>query len=91
PATGSIVAAPAHYQWTDGDWMAARDAAHRPDAPISIYELHAGSWLRPVGNAQGTLDWRGLAERLIPYVADLGFTHIELLPIMEHPFGGSWG
>ncbi|TKW75057.1 MAG: 1,4-alpha-glucan branching protein GlgB [Staphylococcus hominis] len=91
PATASVVAAPAHYQWTDGDWMAARVAGQRPDAPIAIYELHAGSWLRPEGNAAGTLDWRGLAERLIPYVADLGFTHIELLPIMEHPFGGSWG
>lgn len=91
PATGSIVAAPAHYQWTDGDWMAGRAAAQRADAPVATYELHAGSWLRPEGHATGTLDWRRLAERLIPYVADLGFTHIELLPIMEHPFGGSWG
>ena len=91
PATGSVVASPAHYQWTDGDWMAGRAAAQRADAPIAIYELHAASWLRPEGQTAGTLDWRGLAERLIPYVADLGFTHIELLPIMEHPFGGSWG
>ena len=91
PATASVVAAPPHYNWTDDDWMLARGAAQRPDAPISVYELHAASWLRPEGNAAGTLDWRGLAERLIPYVADLGFTHVELLPIMEHPFGGSWG
>ena len=91
PATASVVAAPALYAWTDGDWMAARAAGQRADAPIAIYEVHAGSWLRPEGNAEGTLDWRGLAERLIPYVADLGFTHVELLPIMEHPFGGSWG
>jgi 1,4-alpha-glucan branching enzyme len=53
--------------------------------------VHAASWLRPQGRSDGVLDWDGLAERLIPYVSDLGFTHVELLPIMEHPFGGSWG
>src|SRR5437588_147074 len=65
--------------------------AQAPDAPISIYEVHAGSWMRPEGEPNGTLDWRGLVQRLIPYVSRLGFTHVELLPIMEHPFGGSWG
>jgi 1,4-alpha-glucan branching enzyme len=91
PATASIVANPPHYRWTDGDWMASRAERQSVSAPISIYEVHAGSWLRPEGNPMGTLDWVGLAERLIPYAARLGFTHIELLPIMEHPFTGSWG
>jgi 1,4-alpha-glucan branching enzyme len=91
PATGSIVAPRADYVWSDGDWMAERALRQRADAPISIYEVHAGSWLRPEGDPMGTLGWRGLADRLIPYVAQMGFTHVELLPIMEHPFAGSWG
>jgi len=91
PATASIVAARANYRWTDGDWMEERMRRHAPDAPISIYELHAGSWMKPEGEGDRTLDWRGLTDALIPYAADMGFTHIELMPIMEHPFGGSWG
>jgi 1,4-alpha-glucan branching enzyme len=88
PATASVVAAPADYVWGDQAWMAGRAARHAPDAALRIYELHAGSWMTPDG---GRLDWDGLAERLIPYVTGLGFSHIELMPIMEHPFGGSWG
>ena len=92
PATGSVVAAPADYRWTDGDWMAERKARQAPDAPVSIYEVHAGSWMKPEGEGgDRTLDWQGLSDKLIPYVADMGFSHVELLPIMEHPFGGSWG
>ena len=91
PATASVVAATPDFHWTDADWLAERTARQGPDAPISIYEVHAASWVRPEGNREGTLDWRGLTERLIPYVADMGFTHVEFLPIMEHPFGGSWG
>jgi 1,4-alpha-glucan branching enzyme len=91
PATASIVAAPYDFDWGDADWMRDRLARQAANAPISIYEVHAGSWLRPEGQPDGTLDWHGLAERLIPYVAQLGFTHIELMPIMEFPFGGSWG
>jgi len=90
PRTGSVVAARPDFAWSDGEWMERRAARHRADAPISIYEVHAGSWLRPHGPGS-ELDWAGLAERLVPYVARLGFTHVELLPIMEHPFGGSWG
>jgi 1,4-alpha-glucan branching enzyme len=90
PATASIVAPLPDFRWTDQDWMAERERRQAPDAPMSIYEVHAASWLRPHG-PDSQLDWRGLAERLIPYVAQLGFTHVELLPIMEHPFGGSWG
>jgi 1,4-alpha-glucan branching enzyme len=89
PATASRVADPAPFPWRDGEWMARRGRAQAPDAPISIYEVHAGSWLRDETGASP--DWDRLADRLIPYVQGMGFTHVELLPIMEHPFGGSWG
>ncbi|MFN3572583.1 MAG: 1,4-alpha-glucan branching protein GlgB [Phenylobacterium sp.] len=91
PATSSIVAPNWDFAWSDDEWMARRAARQAKDAPISVYEVHAASWLRPDGRPEGSLDWDGLAERLVPYVADMGFTHVELLPIMEHPFGGSWG
>ena len=90
PRTGSVVAPAPAFRWTDAEWMEGRGARQRPDAPMSVYEVHAGSWLRPHGTGS-ELDWHGLSERLVPYVAQLGFTHVELLPIMEHPFGGSWG
>ncbi len=83
PATASIVAASGHA-WQDGDWMAGRAARHRVDRPMAIYELHLGSW-------RSGLDYRALAEVLPGYVSDLGFTHVELMPVMAHPFGGSWG
>ncbi|TFW03468.1 1,4-alpha-glucan branching protein GlgB [Oxalobacteraceae bacterium OM1] len=85
PATSSIVAAPEPFAWSDHEWMRCRAAQRAEQAPISIYEVHAGSWRR---DAAG---WRALGDALIPYVKALGFTHIELLPVMEHPFGGSWG
>ncbi|AZG08122.1 1,4-alpha-glucan branching protein GlgB [Pigmentiphaga sp. H8] len=89
PGTASVVADPEPYAWTDEAWMAGRAARHATDAPISIYEVHAGSWLGKEDG--GTWTWHELADRLIPYVAGMGFTHLELLPIMEYPFGGSWG
>jgi 1,4-alpha-glucan branching enzyme len=89
PATASVVPVCWSYEWTDADWMGRRADAQSPSSPLSIYETHVGSWLRPEHGE--TIDWRGLASKLIPYVSALGFTHIELLPIMEHPFGGSWG
>jgi 1,4-alpha-glucan branching enzyme len=89
PATASIVAEPGKRDWSDGDWLAARAAANRRDAPIAIYEVHLGSWQRAEGNRY--LTYAELADKLIPYVVDLGFTHIELMPISEHPFDGSWG
>ena len=89
PGTASIVAPRPDFKWSDEDWMAKRAARHGTDAPISIYEVHAGSWM---ADEDGTpLDWRGMADKLVSYVASMGFTHVELLPIMEHPFGGSWG
>jgi 1,4-alpha-glucan branching enzyme len=71
--------------------MDTRAARQSENAPISVYEIHAGSWLRLAEEDNRSLDWTELADRLIPYVSGLGFTHIELLPITEYPFGGSWG
>jgi 1,4-alpha-glucan branching enzyme len=89
PANASVVPKPWQLHWTDADWMGRRAQTQGSTAPISIYEVHVGSWLRPEHGE--TIDWRELGTRLIPYVSALGFTHVELLPIMEHPFGGSWG
>jgi 1,4-alpha-glucan branching enzyme len=89
PGTASIVARPSQHPWNDAGWMERRAALQSPSAPVSIYEVHPGSWWR--GEDGDAPDWDGLSARLIPYVRDMGFTHVELLPIMEHPFGGSWG
>ncbi|MFK2891788.1 1,4-alpha-glucan branching protein GlgB [Dyella flagellata] len=89
PATASVVAAPGSMNWHDAAWMAHRASVESERIPVSIYEVHAASWQwddhgRP-------LPWDALAARLIPYVQAQGFTHIELMPISEYPFGGSWG
>ena len=89
PATASVVVDARHWRWADEDWMAGRQAAQVQSAPIATYEVHAASWLDPA--ELGPVGWDTLADRLIPYVAEMGFTHVQLLPIMEHPFGGSWG
>ncbi|PMQ12722.1 1,4-alpha-glucan branching enzyme GlgB [Pseudomonas sp. AD21] len=94
PDTASKVAAPLQINWQDQDWMSGRRERQQHSQPLSIYELHAGSWqceLDDLGEVARQYTWPELAERLIPYVKELGFTHIELMPIMEHPFGGSWG
>ncbi|MEU9708424.1 1,4-alpha-glucan branching enzyme [Streptomyces sp. NPDC047967] len=83
PATASIVTA-RHHTWQDADWMAHRGDRPVHEAPFSVYEVHLASW-RP------GLTYRQLAEQLPAYVKDLGFTHVELMPVSEHPFGGSWG
>ncbi|MYX02217.1 1,4-alpha-glucan branching enzyme [Streptomyces sp. PgraA7] len=83
PATASIVTAE-HHEWQDADWMAHRGDRPVHEAPFSVYEVHLASW-RP------GLTYRQLAEQLPAYVKDLGFTHVELMPVSEHPFGGSWG
>jgi 1,4-alpha-glucan branching enzyme len=85
PATASIVASPEPFDWHDADWMAKRAERQTKDVPIAIYEVHAGSWMR------ASQSWDDMADRLIPYAVDMGFSHLELLPITEHPFGGSWG
>ncbi len=89
PATASVVTAPDTFEWTDGDWFAGRDVVAEGGTPISIYEVHLGSWRRT--GSQGWLGYRELGETLLPYVRDLGFTHVELLPVMEHPLDESWG
>ncbi len=68
-----------------------RQAANALDAPVSIYEVHLGSWRRKPGQGERWLDWSELADELLPYVAEMGFTHLELMPVTEHPFDGSWG
>jgi 1,4-alpha-glucan branching enzyme len=89
PATASVVADPNPYVWHDEDWMQSRASRHRADAPITVYEVHAASWFRP--EPDQTAHWDALAERLVPYLVETGFSHVELMPISEHPFGGSWG
>ena len=90
PATASVVADPRPYRWHDAAWMATRGERQAPSAPISIHEVHLDSWFR--GERRGAeTAWDEAARRLIPYVVEMGFTHVELLPITEYPFGGSWG
>ena len=89
PATASIIHPPEPHDWRDGAWMAERNKGDQRHEAISVYECHLGSWARAEGNRY--LTYRELADKLIPYVKDLGFTHIELLPVTEFPFDGSWG
>ncbi len=89
PGNASIVLDQDAYAWGDDDWLAARrDGGYRSDRPMSIYEVHAGSWRRTDGRS---LSYRELADELVPYVKEMGFTHVEFLPLTEHPFSGSWG
>jgi 1,4-alpha-glucan branching enzyme len=92
PKTASFVHDLSGYDWRDGEWMETR-AGHQSwfDRPMSIYEVHLGSWARVPEENDRFLTYRELANRLVPYVKEMGFTHLELLPVMEHPFAGSWG
>jgi 1,4-alpha-glucan branching enzyme len=91
PHTASRVWDLQDYVWQDDSWMAARAKRNSLDAPISIYEVHLGSWRRVPDEGNRWLTYREMAPLLADYVHDAGFTHIELLPVMEHPFDGSWG
>src|SRR5262245_47575133 len=92
PQSASIVRDLSRYEWRDHDWMARRrEQVSWLDRPMAIYETHLGSWARVPEEGNRFLTYRELADRLVPYVKDRGFTHIELLPVMEHPFSGSWG
>lgn len=91
PATASVLNEAKDYAWRDHGWMAGRNAHDQRKVAMSIYECHLGSWARVPDEGNRYLTYREMAERLIPYVKDLGFTHIELLPITEYPFDGSWG
>ncbi len=90
PRTGSVVHS-LEYSWGDGEWMARRAGRNALDRPMSIYEVHLGSWRRGGEEGGRFLTYRELAGPLAEYVGDLGFTHVELLPVTEHPFYGSWG
>lgn len=91
PATASIVYDLSRYEWNDDIWMKTRDAASALAAPMSIYEVHLGSWRRKIEQGGRSLTYGELAAELVPYVQDMGFTHVEFMPVTEHPFDGSWG
>ncbi|AKK10907.1 1,4-alpha-glucan branching protein GlgB [Corynebacterium uterequi] len=84
PETVSVVAGESAYEWGDAEWLSTRDERNNIDAPVSVYEVHLGSWKMGYG-------YRDLAKELVDYVVDNGFTHVEFMPPAEHPFGGSWG
>lgn len=79
------------YKWKDAKWMKKRGKHNSLEAPISVYEVHIGSWKRKGANGETSLSYRDLITELVPYVKEMGFTHVEFLPVMEHPFYGSWG
>jgi 1,4-alpha-glucan branching enzyme len=87
----SVVATLEGYEWQDAAWMQARAAADPLKTAISIYELHPASWRRDYQRTPQFLDWREIADELIPYAKDQGYTHLELMGVAEHPFDGSWG
>jgi 1,4-alpha-glucan branching enzyme len=91
PKSGSVVAALDGYGWNDETWIKARGKREWLAEPISIYEVHLGSWRRVPEEGNRWLTYREMADQLIPYVKQMGYTHIELLPVMEHPFDASWG
>ncbi len=93
PRTASVVTDIDRYQWNDGEWLARRSEHQGLDRPLSIYEVHLGSWRRAPDEEWGSryLTYRELADELIPYVVEMGYTHLELLPIAEYPFDASWG
>jgi 1,4-alpha-glucan branching enzyme len=90
PKTASIIWDLSH-EWGDAEWMSGRGDHTRPDAPMTIYEMHLGSWMRVPEDGNRSLTYKELAPKLAEYVQHLGFTHVEFLPVMEHPFYGSWG
>jgi 1,4-alpha-glucan branching enzyme len=91
PKTASVVYDVNRYTWHDDAWMAERPRRQALDAPLAIYEVHLGSWMRAPEEDNRMLNYRELAERLVDYVLKMGFTHVELLPVMEHPLDESWG
>jgi 1,4-alpha-glucan branching enzyme len=91
PATASVVHDLRHYSWGDAAWLQQRAKIDAPHSPMSIYEVHLASWMRVPEEGSRSLTYREIAPKLVQHVTSLGFTHVELLPIAEHPFGGSWG
>ena len=90
PHTASIVA-DTYYEWKDADWMANRNGHNALNRPYSVYEMHIGSWARNPESPDEYLTYPQLADKLVPYVKEMGFTHVEFMPIMEHPYYPSWG
>ena len=90
PGTASIVWE-APYEWRDAAWMSSRASASDPAAPISIYEVHLGSWMRVPEDKNRSLSYTEIAPKLVEYIKKVGYTHVELMPLTEHPFFGSWG
>jgi len=91
PGTASITRNIQH-QWSDGSWMQKRKHSNSLQAPWSVYEVHLGSWMRPVKDDENAYtSYLDLIDRLVPYVKNMGFTHVEFMPVMEHPYDGSWG
>ena len=91
PRTASIVTNLDNYQWSDDDWMNKRAVNNGLDQPVSVYELHLGSWRQDHDKHNGWMNYRDIAHQLVEYCQQMGFTHIELMPVSEHPFTGSWG
>ncbi len=91
PRTASIVQNLNEFKWTDNDWLANRRKNETLDGPISIYEVHLGSWKQREGGPHGWINYRQLAHEIVDHCKQLNFTHVELMPVTEHPYTGSWG
>ena len=91
PRSASMVWDNQAYAWRDAEWMEMRKKTHWLEAPVSVYEVHLSSWRRNPEEGNRMLTYREMTETLLPYVKKMGYTHIEMLPISEHPFAGSWG
>ncbi|MCR5155011.1 MAG: 1,4-alpha-glucan branching enzyme, partial [Lachnospiraceae bacterium] len=92
PHNASIVPGPSDYEWTDGKFIKNRKKVNGANSPVNIYEVHLGSWKKPVADDNESFyTYREIAPMLADYVLEMGYTHIELMPVMEHPFDGSWG
>ncbi|MCH2284930.1 MAG: 1,4-alpha-glucan branching enzyme, partial [SAR324 cluster bacterium] len=91
PATASVITDLNGFEWTDQNWLEERRKSDRLKQPINIYEVHLGSWKRIAEEGERSLSYTELADRLIPYAKEMGYTHLELMPVAEHPLDGSWG
>jgi len=91
PKTASIVYDTNNYKWNDKKWIKTREKSNTFEQPVSIYEVHLGSWKKKTEDEESYYSYRELADELVKYAKEMGYTHLELLPIMEHPFDGSWG
>jgi len=90
PLTASIIKS-TWYEWKDQDWMKKRFEKNALNKPMAVYEMHLGSWMRNLENPSKFLSYQEIAEKLVPYIVDAGFTHVEFMPVMEHPYSPSWG